>query len=167
MNRRRSYSPKAVQRTAMTLLELIVSMGLLALIMLPVISLLATSYKVMNASNARQDGSYARRTALDAASSLLREGVAVTAIGQNHVEVLFPSGSLGRLDYARGEMSWSVGGVREVVARGLADLQFSVGTSAGARPVAGKLILLEVATRGINEPTDSWSSTQIWIRPAI
>lgn len=155
------------RRRGLSLLELVVSMGLLTILMLPVVGLLATSYKVYNASSQRHDGNYARQTALDAAEHVLRGAEQVVAVSRGSVNVRFADGTVGRLAYSRGRLTWTAGGASQTLADHLSDASFSVGTAAGASPSAGELLLVELATRGAGEPSDTWSNTRIWIRPLL
>ena len=155
-------------RRAMTLLELVVSMGLLALIMVPVVSLLGTSYKVMNRGSDQAEGSYARHVGLDAAAMLLSDSQNIIDSSTTHVTVGLSSGLQGRLSFSRGELLWQInGGSPQLLARGLSGARFSVGTAAGATAVAGQLLKLELATRTTSDLSDQWSSTELWIRPTI
>ena len=155
------------KRSAMSLLELIVSMGLLSLIMVPVVSLLGTSYKVMNASSDRQAGSYTRQVALDSVVYRLAGSTQVLDAGTDHITVLLADGDKARLSFGGGELFWETSfGVESLIA-GLSNARFSVGAGPGATALAGELFLIEVASRGPGEPQETWSSTQIWIRPAI
>lgn len=150
-----------------SLLELVISMGLLAVIMLPVISLMATSHKVYTASSHRHDGDYARRTALDAAGRVTQGAQTIVATGANYVDLQFPSGELGRLSFNGAGLTWTAAGTTQLLAIGLTQGRFSVGVAPGANSTAGGLLLVEVASRQAGEPQDSWSSAQFWIRPPI
>ncbi len=152
-------------RRALSLLELVVSMGLLALIMVPVISLLGTSYKVMNASSERAEGSYARQSALDAIGMNLRGCTQVLDAQAEELVVLTADGNKTRLSFSRGELLLETALGQQSLTTGLSGIRFSVGAKSGAPPAAGELILVEVASRGPSEPTETWSSTQLWIRP--
>ena len=155
------------RRPGLSLVELVVSMGLLSILMLPIIGLLATSHKVYNASNVRHDGNYARHIALDAVAARMGSAVRVVSANPSQIDVQLASGAVGRLTYSRGVLAWRVGTSVEVLARGLANARFSVGAVAGAGPAAGELVSVEVATRGTGEPADTWSSTNVWVKPTI
>jgi len=154
-------------RRGLSLLELTVSMGLLALIMVPVISLLATSYKVMGASSARQSGAYARHAALDAVGWRLTGSVQVVSALPQRLLLRQEDGTLATLRIFRDELRWETGLGVETLMAGLSNARFSVEAVAGSPPAAGELLLLEVATRAAGEPQETWSSTHFWIRPAI
>lgn len=153
-------------RHGMTLMELVVSMGLLAMIMLPVIGLLGTTYKVYNSSSERYNGSYARQTALDTTAMLL-SGASDATTASNRVDVRFENGTSGRLSYSRGQLIWNFAGTSQVLVNGLTRARFTLGAAPGASPTAGELLLLEVASQSREEPVETWSSTRIWIRPTI
>lgn len=154
------------RRRGLSLLELVVSMGLLSLLMVPVVGLLSTSLKVYTASNDRFDGDYARQTALDGSTYLIRDGVAVVAHSPTSLEIRFASGSVGQLRYDRGQLTWTIGSARQLLSSSLTDARFSVINSA-TDPTAGELIKLEFASQSSTEPTARWSTTQVWIRPLI
>ncbi len=154
-------------RVAMSLLELIVSMGLLSLIMVPVVSLLGTSYKVMNASSDRQSGNYTRQVALDSVAVRLAGSSQILSSSSSQVTALLSDGSQGRLSFSRGELTWETPLGVETLIAGLSNARFSVGAIPGASLPAGELFLIEVASRGPGEPQETWSSTQIWIRPLL
>ena len=153
-------------RHGMTLLELIVSMGLLSMIMLPVIGLLGTTFKVYNSSSERYNGSYTRQTALDTTAMLLA-GAEDATTTSNGVDVRFANGTTGRLSYSNGQLTWDFAGTSQVLVTGLTGARFTLGAAPGAPPTAGELLLLEVASQSPDEPVETWSSTRIWIRPTI
>jgi hypothetical protein len=154
-------------RRGLSLLELTVSMGLLALIMIPVISLLSTSHKVMGASSTRQSGAYARHAALDAVGWRLTGCVQVVSSFPQRLVLRQADGSTATLRFSRGELQWETGLGVESLIIGLSNARFNVSAVSGSTIAAGELFLLEVATRGAGEPHETWSSTQYWIRPAI
>ncbi len=158
---------KIRHRRALSLLELIVSMGLLSLIMVPVVSLLGTSYKVMVASSDRQAGSYTRQVALDSVAYRLNGSTQVLAADAAELDVRLADGNTARLSFNRGELLWETSFGVETLVAGLSNARFSVGASKGASPLAGELFLIEVASRGPDEPRETWSSTQLWIRPTL
>ncbi len=155
------------RRAGVSLAELTVAMGLCAIIMLPVIGLLGTSHKVYSASSTRSGGDGARRAGLDAVSLRLADAVRIVSANSTAVRVQFPSGAVGVLSYGGGRLVWRLGAIREDLVAGLSNARFSVGSAAGAGPVAGELLLVELASRSGSEPNDSWSSTQVWIKPTI
>ncbi|MEZ6136913.1 MAG: prepilin-type N-terminal cleavage/methylation domain-containing protein [Pirellulaceae bacterium] len=154
------------KRAGLSLVELVISMGLLSLMMLPVIALMATSYKVASASTTSRDSAYARHVALEVAALRLQYADQVVATGSNFIDVRLPTGT-GRLSYAGGRLNWRFGSLNEVLAQGLSNARFSVGAAPGANPEAGELLLIELGTRPTGAPTEVWSSTQIWIKPTI
>jgi hypothetical protein len=154
-------------RRGLSLLELTVSMGLLALIMVPVISLLSTSHKVMGASSAKQSGAYARHAALDAVGWRIAGSVQVVSALPQRLVLRQADGTVATLRLSRDELQWETGLGTESLIAGLSNARFSVGAVAGSPPAAGQLFLFEVATRAPGEPEETWSSTQFWIRPAI
>lgn len=155
------YAKSKRLRRAFSLIELVVAMSLLMVLMLPVIGLLSTSYKVYNASSTRAGGDGSRRAALDALSLRLQSAVRTTAAASNAVTVQLANGSTARLSYAGGRLFWREGGVTQTLVAGLSNARFSVGAATGATATAGELLLVEVATRATNEPAESWSSTRI------
>lgn len=163
----RRTSVTVCQRRGVSLIEMVVSMGLLSVIMLPVISLLATSHKVFSASSARHDGNYLRHTSLDGASRVLAGAESVVAISSRSVEVQFSTGATGELAFGAGRLIWTFGGTAQELADGLSDARFTVSIAPGAPSVAGEIVRLEVASQSVGEPQANWSSTQVWVRPAI
>lgn len=154
-------------RHGFSLVELVIAMGLLSIIMMPIIALMATSYKVYNASSTSRDGNYLRQVALDAAAMRLQSANRVLAASPNFVDVRTASGTTARLFYSGGRLIWRESGVDQVLVQDLSNARFSVGAAAGATAAAGDLILLEVGSRRPGEPVESWSSTRLWIKPII
>lgn len=154
-------------RRGFSLVELVIAMGLLAIIMMPIIALMATSYKVYNASSTSRDGTYLRQVALDSAAIRLQNTNRVVAAGTNFVDVQTATGATARLSYSAGRLYWREGGVNHVLVQDLSNARFSVGAASGATPAAGDLLLLEVGSRRPGEPVETWSSTRFWIKPTI
>lgn len=158
---------KQLARRGLSLLELTVAMGLLSIVMLPTISLLATSHKIYNSQNVRHDGDYLRMTALDAAVQRLHGAEKIVQLESDYVEVVFASGVFGVLAFERGDLIWKTSVGSELLARGLSGAKLDVGTAAGATAEAGQVLLVYLGSRGVGEPTETWSSERVWIRPAI
>ena len=154
-------------RRAISLVEVVVSLGLLAAIMLPVAGLMATSHKVFQAGQVAHDAAYVRQTALDAARIRLQGCQRVVAVASQHVDLLTAAGTTARLTFVAGRLQWSEGGAVQVLASGLTAARFNVGTAAGANVTAGSLLMIEVATQRPGEPNPHWSTTTVWIRPSI
>ncbi len=152
---------------AMSLIEVVISMGLLAVVMLPIIGLMATSRKVMIAGDTSRSGDYARQTSLDAAIFRLRSAQQVVDSGSNYVDVITGTGTTGRLSVSGGRLLWTEAGVQQTLATGLSSANFTFGTASGAPATAGTLLMLEVATQASAEPMPHWSSATIWIKPTI
>lgn len=151
----------------MSLIEVVISMGLLAVVMLPILGLMATSRKVMIAGDTSRSGDYARQTALDVAIVRLRSAQQVVDSGSNYVDVLTGSGTTCRLSVSNGRLLWTEAGIQQTLATGLSSANFTFGTAPGATPTAGTLLMLEVATQAPSEPVPHRSSTTIWIKPTI
>ncbi len=155
------------KRRGLSLVELVVSMGLMSLIMLPIIGLMATSYKVYNAGCTSRDGAYARQVALDAINLRLRNARNVVNATSGFLEVQLLNGGTATLEFVAGGLDWTESGIRQTLASGLTSARFNVGAGSGATPVAGDLLSIEVATKTSAEPVETWSSTTLWLRPTI
>jgi prepilin-type N-terminal cleavage/methylation domain-containing protein len=165
--RTRTLRTRTQRTRGFSLVELVIAMGLLAIIMMPIIALMATSYKVYNASSTSRDGTYVRQVALDAAAIRLSATNRVLGAGTNYVDVRTAAGTTARLSYTGGTLVWRENGVNQVLVQDLSNARFSVGAAAGATATAGELILLEVGSRRPGEPVETWSSTRLWIKPTI
>lgn len=154
-------------RSGLSLVELVVSMGLLSLMMLPIIGLMATSYKVFNAGNTHRDGAYARQVAMDAIGVRLQGAAEVLRISPGYLEVRLSGGAAAELELAGGSLFWTEAGDRQMLATGITNARFTAGTSAGDSTSAGELVLVEVASQANSEPVEKWSSTTLWLRPTI
>ena len=164
MTRERS---RRTQQPGLSLVELVVSMGLMSLIMMPVIGLMATSYKVYNASSTTLDGGYARQVALDSAAMRLQFAQRVLAVGTNFGDVQMASGATARLSISGTQLTWTEGGTTQILVSGLSSARFSVGAAGRATATAGELLLIEVGSRAPGDPLETWSSTQLWIKPTL
>ncbi len=154
-------------RRGLSLVELVVSMGLLSLMMLPIVGLMATSFKVYNAGNTSRDGAYARQVALDAVSFRLKGSRQVVRARSGYLEVRLLNGTTAALELVDGGLYWTEGGARQMLATGITHARFSAGTGSGATTSAGELLLIEVASQASTEPVEKWSSTTLWLRPTI
>lgn len=158
-------------RKAMTLLELVVSMGLLAVIMLPLIGLMGTTYRVYAASSDRQEGSYLRTSALDACVHLLRDAESIVAASPTRLQVKLSTGAIGELSFGRKRLVWKQTGAAQVLAIGLANAKFSTTRVPAGRldpdQSIGSLVQLKFSSQRAGEPNESWSTTSVWVRPTI
>jgi len=154
-------------RRGLSLVELVVSMGLLSLMMLPIVGLMATSYKVFNAGNTSRDGAYARQVALDAVSYRLQGARQVVRARSGYLEVRLLNGTTAALELTAGSLFWTEAGARQMLATGITNARFVAGTSTGATTSAGELVLIEVASQASTEPVEKWSTTTLWLRPTI
>jgi hypothetical protein len=164
---RRSRPCHLPNRHALSMVEVVLSLGLLSVIMIPIVGLMATSQKIMSAGQASRSGAYTRQTALDAAVVRLQSARRVLRTGSQHVDVLTASGTTARLSFSAERLLWIEGGVRQVLASGLTQVRFGSGAAPGASPTAGSLMSLELATQAPTEPAAQWSGTTVWIKPII
>ena len=160
-------TPMHARRTGLSLVELVVSMGLLSLIMLPVVGLLATSFKVYNAGCTSRDAGYARQVALDAIAFRIQAADRVINTTTTLLRLQLISGGTAELGFVNDAVTWTVGGKTEVLASGISDAKFSMGSAAGAAPTAGDLVRVEVASKVVTEPLEKWSSTTFWVHPML
>ncbi len=148
-------------------MELVVSMGLLAIIMVPIVGMLSTTHKVYNSQNDRAGQEYTRQIALDATSFLLRGASGIVRVPTRPVQLKLSHGGTATLEFTRGQITWTVGGSRQIVAQGLTDVRFTDLTNRRADTDAGRLLRIEVASRSTTQTRDVWSTTTNWIKPAI
>ncbi|MCA9242042.1 MAG: hypothetical protein KDA37_17650 [Planctomycetales bacterium] len=143
----------------MTLLEVVVAVGLLALIMVLMVSLLTTSSNVLQASQGRHERGYA----LEAAAALLR-GAEAAQVATTRLRAQFATGQVGNLafDARTGNLTWEIDGSTQILVRDLAAARFSVEPQSD-----GQLIRLAVATRAARAGPELWSHVVVWIRPHI
>lgn len=153
------------RRSGMSLVELVMSMGLLAMIMMPIIALMSSTFHIYESTQSRQTGALSRHSCLDVLAERCGSATAVRSVGRSSVVFEMRDGSTARCFLRRGVMNWRQGGVTEPLVAGLNSLSFSLVDQTATS--AGSLLQVKATTQPDPEVAAKTSTTTLWIRPAI
>lgn len=155
----------ARNRTGLTLLESVISMGLLSAIMLPVAAVMSTSYQVYTSGVNHGTTAGVRASAQAVVCDKLRQAVSVTQLRSDRLDVRMQDGSTARLSRSGDQLRWRNTGPPEALAVGVSGLQFELAGVNSADPRVGTLVKMTVETNAGGRA--SVSQSLLWVRTLL